>query len=321
MSAQPKLGSKVRALRRREGLTQVAARERLGISPSYLNLIEHNRRPLPAHAAHQARAGLSASTSGVRRRLRRAGSPRTSARSSRDPLFEEHGVTTADVRDWPRAPPAGAARSSPCSARTVVTCSRCGSWPSQLYDGRGVPRRRSRPSPHRRGLRLHPGATSTTSRSSRSAAEELARDARLDRSDMYRLDRRAPRETHGVKVVLRPGRPRRRHASRRYDPRPATSLPLRDAPAVEPPLPGSRTSSGCSRRRPRSTPSSSDSRKNLNTPESRDALPGWRWPTTSPARAHAVRRLLPEPAEEVRYDIELLGNTASAPASSRSATG
>jgi hypothetical protein len=38
----------VRALRRRESLTQVQLAERLGISPSYLNLIESNRRPLPA---------------------------------------------------------------------------------------------------------------------------------------------------------------------------------------------------------------------------------------------------------------------------------
>jgi predicted transcriptional regulator/DNA-binding XRE family transcriptional regulator len=44
----PKLGGKVRALRRREGLSQVLMAERLGISPSYLNLIESNRRPLPA---------------------------------------------------------------------------------------------------------------------------------------------------------------------------------------------------------------------------------------------------------------------------------
>jgi len=44
----PRLGAKVRSLRRRENLTQVQMAERLGISPSYLNLIESNRRPLPA---------------------------------------------------------------------------------------------------------------------------------------------------------------------------------------------------------------------------------------------------------------------------------
>jgi predicted transcriptional regulator/DNA-binding XRE family transcriptional regulator len=44
----PRLGAKVRALRRREGLSQVQMAERLGISASYVNLIESNRRPLPA---------------------------------------------------------------------------------------------------------------------------------------------------------------------------------------------------------------------------------------------------------------------------------
>lgn len=40
------LGKKVRRLRREQGLTQVQMADRLGISPSYLNLIEHNQRPL-----------------------------------------------------------------------------------------------------------------------------------------------------------------------------------------------------------------------------------------------------------------------------------
>jgi len=40
------LGNRVRRLRTQEGLTQVAMAARLGISPSYLNLIEHNQRAL-----------------------------------------------------------------------------------------------------------------------------------------------------------------------------------------------------------------------------------------------------------------------------------
>ena len=46
----PKFGGKVRALRRREGLSQVQLADKIGISPSYLNLIENNRRPLPANS-------------------------------------------------------------------------------------------------------------------------------------------------------------------------------------------------------------------------------------------------------------------------------
>lgn len=45
----PRLGGRLRQLRRREGLTQQHMAERLGISPAYLNLIENDRRPLPAH--------------------------------------------------------------------------------------------------------------------------------------------------------------------------------------------------------------------------------------------------------------------------------
>jgi hypothetical protein len=42
------LGGKVKGLRRREGLSQAELAARLGVSPSYLNLIENNRRPLTA---------------------------------------------------------------------------------------------------------------------------------------------------------------------------------------------------------------------------------------------------------------------------------
>src|SRR6266849_2889490 len=42
------LGSKLKALRRGRRMTQVELARQLGISPSYLNLIEHNRRTLGA---------------------------------------------------------------------------------------------------------------------------------------------------------------------------------------------------------------------------------------------------------------------------------
>ncbi len=46
MAQKAWLGNKVRRLRRDRGLAQVEMAKRLGISPSYLNLIEHNQRPL-----------------------------------------------------------------------------------------------------------------------------------------------------------------------------------------------------------------------------------------------------------------------------------
>ncbi|TIT76582.1 MAG: helix-turn-helix transcriptional regulator, partial [Mesorhizobium sp.] len=39
-------GPRIRRLRNAKGLTQTAMAEGLGISPSYLNLIERNQRPL-----------------------------------------------------------------------------------------------------------------------------------------------------------------------------------------------------------------------------------------------------------------------------------
>jgi transcriptional regulator with XRE-family HTH domain len=46
MAEKPRLGNKVRKLRLRHGLTQVDLADQLGISASYLNLIEHNQRPV-----------------------------------------------------------------------------------------------------------------------------------------------------------------------------------------------------------------------------------------------------------------------------------
>ena len=46
-------GPALRRLRKREGLTQAAMASRLAISPSYLNLIERNRRPLTARVIVQ----------------------------------------------------------------------------------------------------------------------------------------------------------------------------------------------------------------------------------------------------------------------------
>ena len=48
MAESMMLGGKVRGLRRREKLTQAQLAQRLGVSASYLNLIENNRRPLTA---------------------------------------------------------------------------------------------------------------------------------------------------------------------------------------------------------------------------------------------------------------------------------
>ncbi|HEX9288979.1 MAG TPA: short-chain fatty acyl-CoA regulator family protein [Anaeromyxobacteraceae bacterium] len=111
MSEVTPLGAKLRALRRREGLTQAQLAERLGVSASYLNLIEHNRRPLPApllirlvELFHLDLKQFSADSDA------RAGADLLEVFG--DPLFDAHDLAAAEVRD--------VATSSPQAARAVV---------------------------------------------------------------------------------------------------------------------------------------------------------------------------------------------------------
>ena len=46
MAKNPKMGNKLRSLRKDRGLSQVDLAAKIGISASYLNLIEHNQRNL-----------------------------------------------------------------------------------------------------------------------------------------------------------------------------------------------------------------------------------------------------------------------------------
>src|SRR3954470_17652890 len=112
MADAPLLGAKVRALRRRENLTQVQLAERIGVSPSYLNLIENNRRPLTAplliRLAQMFQLDLQSFGS--------AEDSRVSAdllEAFGDPLFDSHGLTSADIREL--------ATTSPNLARAVIT--------------------------------------------------------------------------------------------------------------------------------------------------------------------------------------------------------
>ena len=98
MTSQLKLGAKVRALRRREGLTQTDLAAKLEISPSYLNLIEHNQRPLPAHLLLRVAQVLKADLGN----FADDNSARLAAdlqEAFGDPLFQEHPLTTNDVRE------------------------------------------------------------------------------------------------------------------------------------------------------------------------------------------------------------------------------
>lgn len=92
------LGTKIRALRRRENLTQSELAARLGISPSYLNLIENNRRPLPAQLLLQLAQLFALDITAL------AGEDETRLLSELleafgDPLFSGFGLTNTDLRE------------------------------------------------------------------------------------------------------------------------------------------------------------------------------------------------------------------------------
>jgi len=107
-AGEARFGAKVRALRRREALSQVQLAERLGVSPSYLNLIENNRRPLPANMlirlAQLFDIDVHAFATDEDARL-----VSDLMEAFADPLFEDHDLTSVDVREMALASP-GAAR-------------------------------------------------------------------------------------------------------------------------------------------------------------------------------------------------------------------
>jgi predicted transcriptional regulator/DNA-binding XRE family transcriptional regulator len=94
----PKLGPKVRALRRREALSQVQLAEKLGISPSYLNLIESNRRPLPAALLIKLAQlfGLDLHAFGADDDARLV---HDLLEAFSDPLFDGHPLASTDLRE------------------------------------------------------------------------------------------------------------------------------------------------------------------------------------------------------------------------------
>jgi predicted transcriptional regulator/DNA-binding XRE family transcriptional regulator len=100
-------GQPVRRLRRQAGLTQAAMAEMLGVSPSYLNLVERNHRPLSTTLLVRlaekfdfdprtlAAGEPGGGTAAMRRRLA-------------DPLFADLEIDRGEVDEWLAAAPGGA---------------------------------------------------------------------------------------------------------------------------------------------------------------------------------------------------------------------
>jgi predicted transcriptional regulator/transcriptional regulator with XRE-family HTH domain len=99
-----KLGARVRALRRRKGLNQVQFAAKLDVSPSYINLIEHNHRPVTAalliKLASQFGVDVGTFAQDDDTRLER-----DLLEVFAEPLFEEHGLVNTDVADFVASSP------------------------------------------------------------------------------------------------------------------------------------------------------------------------------------------------------------------------
>lgn len=105
MKDAPALGSKIRGLRRQRRLTQAELARRLGISGSYLNLIEHNQRAVTAPLLIKLAGEFDLDF----RDFAADEDERVAAdllEAFADPMFEEQDINSADVRELAAASPA-----------------------------------------------------------------------------------------------------------------------------------------------------------------------------------------------------------------------
>ncbi|AGP41940.1 DNA-binding protein [Sorangium cellulosum So0157-2] len=195
-------------------MTQVDLAERLGVSASYLNLIENNRRPLTAplliRLAQIFQLDLQNFASEEDVRL-----TADLHEAFGDPIFESHGLTNADLREL--------VASSPNVARAVLTLYRTYATTRESLDTLGerlagdgfVAVDNSRlPSEEvsdliQRRMNHFPELEE--------GAEALWREAELDADDVYRGLVRYLHATRGIEVrIVRVAD--ERQAMRRYDP-------------------------------------------------------------------------------------------------------
>jgi predicted transcriptional regulator/DNA-binding XRE family transcriptional regulator len=215
MPEKPRLGNKVRRLRLRHGLTQVELAGRLGISPSYLNLIEHNQRavtvPLLLKLGELFEINLQDFAEGDRAHLLA-----DLTEVFEDALFEGHEVKPADLQDL--------VATSAVVSRAVVALYR--GYRRTQVDATALAERLSDVGLLSSTEVVHLPAEEITDflqermnyfAELEAAAERLCRDENLDRDDLYGSLANHLTDSLGVEVRVVPA-----HASsgavRRYDP-------------------------------------------------------------------------------------------------------
>lgn len=214
MADAPLLGAKVRALRRREHMTQVDLAERLGVSASYLNLIENNRRPLTAplliRIAQIFQLDLQNFASEEDVRL-----TADLHEVFGDPIFESHGLTNADLRELVAASP-NVARAVLTLYRTYSTTRESLATLGERLAGDGFVAVDNSRLPSEEVSDLIQRRMNHFSEIEE-GAEALWREAELDGDDVYRGLVRYLHATRGIEVrIVRVAD--ERQAMRRYDP-------------------------------------------------------------------------------------------------------
>src|SRR5258707_2741059 len=191
------LGSKVRTLRRREGLTQADLAAKPEISASYLNLIEHNQRPLPAHlllrVAQVLNADLGTFTDDSSARL-----AADLQEVFGDPLFQDHPLTLNDVRELAEnASAARAVMSLYRAYQSSIDSTRA--LAGKVYDGRDFAGVNPAHLPSeevsdviQHNMNFFPELEA--------AADDVLRRGAFDRSDMLRSLSQYAREQHSVTI-------------------------------------------------------------------------------------------------------------------------
>jgi predicted transcriptional regulator/transcriptional regulator with XRE-family HTH domain len=225
--ARPRLGAKIRALRRRENITQARLADQLEISASYLNLIEHDRRPLSAPLLIRL-AGLFDLDLQSFAEQTDALLQTELAEVFSDPLFEAENFSTAEAQDLAQAHPA--------MARAVVRlyrryrAARDSAQEQTLDDAEelelaGVDRSRLPAEEVSDFIQRHRNHFPTLE----TAAEVLWTEAKLHCDEMYHGLRDHLHRRLGVRVCV-VSRPKAEGALRRYDPDTRSLLLSEDLP-------------------------------------------------------------------------------------------
>ncbi len=175
-------GAALRRLRKREGLTQSAMAARLAISPSYLNLIERNQRPLSARVVVQVVEQFDFDPLALRDN-ETVGGVDGLARRMADERFADLGIDRDELAEFLSAAPQAAAAFA------------------RLYDNAAPAERRDDPTDAaRREIERWRNHFADLD----AAAEALADELRLSRGDTYAALAERLRERHQLAIRILP---------------------------------------------------------------------------------------------------------------------